>query len=198
MTTLPYDVSRCAGRMDFDGDDTQPAVQGEPSRKELYKEFSEWCQGNPSYDLDCRLHTHGGPIDRGGYISNEKTRVAFAAYRAGRLSAPQPAAHQPCPEGIREGAPYDDPAFESLCREHEIWGTAAAAQCAVFWGAGKRVAERKPAPDVTQLVEALTKLCDEIDKHEIHAAISKTSISWFKRKARAVLAAHHIKDNWNE
>lgn len=35
---------------------------------------------------------------------------------------------------------------------------------------------------------ALTELCDEIDKHEIHAAISKTSISWFKRKARAALA----------
>lgn len=38
------------------------------------------------------------------------------------------------------------------------------------------------------LREALTELCDEIDKHEIHAAISKTSISWFKRKARAALA----------
>ena len=52
-------------------------------------------------------------------------------------------------------------------------------------------------PDVTRLVEALTELCDEIDKHEIHAVISKTSISWFKRKARSVLAAHHIKDNGN-
>lgn len=58
---------------------------------------------------------------------------------------PQPAEHRPCPEDIREGAPYDDPAFESLCREHEIWGTAAAAQCAVFWEAGKRVAEQQPA-----------------------------------------------------
>ena len=37
------------------------------------------------------------------------------------------------------------------------------------------------------LREALTELCDEIDKHEIHAAISQTSISWFKRKARAAL-----------
>jgi hypothetical protein len=41
-----------------------------------------------------------------------------------------------------------------------------------------------------KLVEALTELCDEIDKHEIHAAISKTSISWFKRKARKALAAY--------
>lgn len=52
------------------------------------------------------------------------------------------------------------------------------------------MAECEKQPDVTQLAEALTELCDEIDKHEIHAAISKTSISWFKRKARAVLAAH--------
>jgi len=36
-------------------------------------------------------------------------------------------------ESIRSGAPYDDPAFEALCREHGIWGTAEAALCAVFW-----------------------------------------------------------------
>src|SRR5690554_137572 len=60
-------------------------------------------------------------------------------------TAPQPA-EQPCPEDIREGAPYDDPAFESLCREHEVWGTAAAALCSVFWEAGKRGAEQQPAP----------------------------------------------------
>src|SRR5690554_5558001 len=66
----------------------------------------------------------------------------------------QPTEHRPCPEDIREGAPYDDPAFEALCREHEIWGTAAAAQCAVFWEAGKRVAEQQPAPDVEGLEEA--------------------------------------------
>lgn len=36
-------------------------------------------------------------------------------------------------ENIREGAPYDDPRFEALCREHGIWGTAQAALCAVFW-----------------------------------------------------------------
>jgi hypothetical protein len=36
-------------------------------------------------------------------------------------------------ENIRTGAPYDDPAFEALCREHGIWGTAQSALCAVFW-----------------------------------------------------------------
>lgn len=60
-------------------------------------------------------------------------------------SFPQPAAQQPAPDSIREGAPYDDPAFESLCREYEIWGTAAAAQCAVFWEAGKRAAAAQTA-----------------------------------------------------
>lgn len=44
------------------------------------------------------------------------------------------------------------------------------------------------ADEIERLRAALTELCDEIDKHEIHAAISKTSISWFKRKARAALA----------
>lgn len=38
-------------------------------------------------------------------------------------------------ENIREGAPYDDARFESLCREHGIWGTPESALCAVFWRA---------------------------------------------------------------
>ena len=56
-------------------------------------------------------------------------------------------------------------------------------------------ADRKRRGEIERLLaerdalrEALTELCDEIDKHEIHAAISKTSISWFKRKARSALA----------
>jgi len=43
------------------------------------------------------------------------------------------------PENIRMGAPYDDPAFEALCREMSIWGTAQAALAAVFWRAGQYV-----------------------------------------------------------
>lgn len=41
--------------------------------------------------------------------------------------------NKPEPESIRMGAPYDSPAFEALCREMSIWGTAQAALCAVFW-----------------------------------------------------------------
>ena len=40
-------------------------------------------------------------------------------------------------ENIREGDPYADPAFEALCREHDIWGTPQSALCAVFWRAAK-------------------------------------------------------------
>lgn len=61
-----------------------PHIQWGSSRGELYGEFYEWCQKNRSFDLDCRLHTHGGPIDNRGYISDEMTRIAFAAYLAGR------------------------------------------------------------------------------------------------------------------
>lgn len=49
---------------------------------------------------------------------------------------------------------------------------------------------QQPAPDVKALVGALTELCDEIDNHDIHSAISKTNILWFKRKARAALAPY--------
>jgi|SRR5690554_4300304 len=88
-----------------------------------------------------------------------RTPEGRSEYRPPQLPAAwQPAEHRPCPEGIREGAPYDDPAFEALCREHEIWGTAAAALCAVFWEAGKRGVEQQPAPDVAALVEALERI----------------------------------------
>src|SRR5690554_1452197 len=82
-------------------------------------------------------------------------------------TAPQPAEHLPFPEGIREGAPYDDPDFEALCREHEIWGTAAAAQCAVFWEAGKRVAEQQPAEQQLDLHLFAKRMDEELEKHDI-------------------------------
>lgn len=37
------------------------------------------------------------------------------------------------PENVREGAPYDNPAFEKLARELGVWGTAQSAVCAQFW-----------------------------------------------------------------
>ena len=47
-----------------------------------YSDFKKWCKDNPHLDLDPRPHTHGGAIGDGGYISDEKTRIAFAAWRA--------------------------------------------------------------------------------------------------------------------
>lgn len=40
-------------------------------------------------------------------------------------------------ENIRAGDPYDDLAFERLARDHDVWGRAESALCAVFWLAGK-------------------------------------------------------------
>ena len=58
-------------------------------------------------------------------------------------------------ECIRMGAPYDDPAFEALCREMSIWGTAQAALCAVFWrAAGANLAEAIGAGGVHSLAPA--------------------------------------------
>ena len=41
------------------------------------------------------------------------------------------------PENIREGEPYDNPAFEALARALGVWGTAQSAVCAQFWIAAK-------------------------------------------------------------
>jgi hypothetical protein len=54
---------------------------------------------------------------------------------------------------IRVGAPYDEPAFEALCREMSIWGTAQAALCAVFWRrASADLAESIGAGGVSALI----------------------------------------------
>ena len=60
----------------------------------LYREFCEWCNTVPYLDLDPRLHTHGGRIEDGGYISDIATAKAFAAWQAARraTAAPQPQA----------------------------------------------------------------------------------------------------------
>lgn len=111
-----------------------PAVQGEPVGWQFYK-GGKWWHGN-----DC-IKGHRKNTEEAGYL----TRDVYAA--------PQLAEQQP--EAVREGAPYDDPAFSALCREHEVYGTAAAAQCAVFWEAGKRAAEQQPAQDVAKLQRKL-------------------------------------------
>lgn len=36
-------------------------------------------------------------------------------------------------ENVRQGAPYDSPAFEQLARDLGVWGTAQSALCAQFW-----------------------------------------------------------------
>ena len=76
------------------------------------------------------------------------------------------------PENIREGAPYDNARFEELCREHDIWGTAESAMCAVFW----RTAIQQAAgavPEATQeQIESLDDLVTLVRRlvHALHKA----------------------------
>ena len=58
----------------------------------------------------------------------------LAPYTHGALyAAPQPPAQEVHPESIREGVPYDNPAFEQLARDMGVWGTTQSAVCAQFW-----------------------------------------------------------------
>src|SRR5690554_6733780 len=140
-----------------------PAVQGEPVGEVRFE------LGAPS-SIFAELYSKSLPVLAPG------TKL---------YAAPQPAEQQPCPEDIREGAPYDDPAFESLCREHEVSGTAAAAQCAVFWEAGKRVAEQKAATDVAELAEALSESLKSI---EIPAVLTEIRREFFKSGVYAAVS----------
>lgn len=84
--------------------------------------------------------------NNGGYFYG---RTGYEPCCVGSL-APQPpeadhipdagkmvAAPMQIPENIREGEPYDNPAFEALARALGVWGTAQSAVCAQFWIAAK-------------------------------------------------------------
>lgn len=61
-------------------------------------------------------------------------------------------------ENVREGTPYNDPAFESLARELGVWGTAQSATCAQFWQEAQ--AQRAPLKE-----DAIRILYGESDGH---------------------------------
>lgn len=73
--------------------------------------------------------------NNGGYFYG---RTGYEPCCVGSL-APQPpeAAPMQIPGNIREGEPYDNPAFEALARALGVWGTAQSAVCAQFWIAAK-------------------------------------------------------------
>ena len=91
-------------------------------------------------------------------------------------AAPQPPVA--APENIREGAPYDNPAFEQLARDMGVWGTPQAALCAQFWLA----AERSPLD--RQQIQSM------IDQH-VGLDSCDTSLHHL---ARAVERAHGIQE----
>lgn len=63
------------------------------------------------------------------------------------------------PENLREGEPYDNPAFEALARELGVWGTAQSAVCAQFWLA------TTPAQSVVLPEPALYVSGGQLEKH---------------------------------
>lgn len=61
----------------------------------MYREFCEWCQTVPHLGLDPRGYTP--IIEDGGYIVDETTAKAFAAWQAAHRAVPQAAARDMVP-----------------------------------------------------------------------------------------------------
>ena len=68
--------------------------------------------------------------------------------------------HEMVPENIREGAPYDNPAFEQLARDMGVWGTAQSAVCAQFWLAATQPAAQRSAYAAKGVKEVFCKKCE--------------------------------------
>lgn len=81
------------------------------------------------------------PPEKQQYLCHETNR-AWITWQAARAL--------PAPENVREGEPYDNPAFEDLARTMGVWGTAQAALCAQFFIAGRGAlpASMKPVAEI--------------------------------------------------
>ena len=67
------------------------------TKESTYKAFVRFCESNRHYDLDPRLHTHGGGISVGGYISDYDTAKNVCRFqRRGCMGI------QPTPTGGRQ------------------------------------------------------------------------------------------------
>lgn len=117
---------------------TDPDCEG---RWDIWKRAWQAARRAPVVPQRCDLCKNNG-----GYFYG---RTGYEPCCVGSL-APQPpeadhipdagkmvAAPMQIPENIREGEPYDNPAFEALARALGVWGTAQSAVCAQFWIAAK-------------------------------------------------------------
>ena len=118
-------------------------------------------------------------------------------------AAPQPpeAAPVQMPENLREGEPYDNPAFEALARSLGVWGTAQSAVCAQFWLASTP-AQSVVLPEPALYVSGgqLEKHCDPEDTNGgSYIPARKTAAGLFTaplytyQQVRTILAQHGIK-----
>lgn len=97
------------------------------------------------------------------------------------------------PVNIRMGAPYDDPAFESLCREFDIFGTAQAALCAVFWRAADRALHvSHVAGDVINLLNHIQDVVSDDDWEKIDVMLWNKVTSASHSNSQAALAAKDL------
>lgn len=80
-----------------------------------------------------------GSIDCHGFVAWWQDAAAPQPPEAGHIAdaGKMVAAPVQLPENLREGEPYDNPAFEALAHALGVWGTAQSAVCAQFWIAAK-------------------------------------------------------------
>lgn len=113
----------------------------------------------PDADLSCGLSYDGmlvcGSPDAIRRVRNwlHMTTDVVPTIRAELMNAREQiaalAAPRAVPESLAPTQPSDEAeadAFDQLCREHDIYATAAARQCEVFWRAGAQFALATPAP----------------------------------------------------
>ena len=98
----------------------------------------------------------------------------------------------PAAENVREGEPYDAPAFEDLARTMGVWGTAQAALCAQFFLAGRGAV---PA-GMESLRDVIRRCADFIENAPVSSGVCCCGDS-IEHHADPMSCGHSPRDQWD-
>jgi hypothetical protein len=134
-------------RLEASATGAEPAIDGAISLAKFFHDTYE--QLAPAYGYETRPETRQFNV----HSKNGRLMVAVCRRVLRTLTTP-----------TTSTTGKEEEAFDSLCREHDIFGTAAARQCEVFWRAGKRFAGKVDASRVRdEALEAAAKLVENYD-----------------------------------
>ena len=126
---------------------------------------------NPLREASAELRRQQARIEE---LEEQLSAIGAGGVEPLRKQAAQQEVH---PESIRDGAPYDNPAFKQLARDMGVWGTAQSAVCAQFWLAATQPAAQGLDAETQRhaaIGKAIERACADLpEETEINVSLEK-------------------------